>query len=468
MRLRAAGLALMVATFVSQGVPGPANSDIELPGYFRRAWPAPGGGVAVLTAQSGWDPASPNKSLRQDSVLLIAFHDGKARIERSVKLPFHGSAIAFFDASGDGAVEPLVLGPRGFVPLSDPKKLTEPLAAGYAFSDDGTLDFPFTQDLDGDGALELIVPTAAGYRIVAPGLDRQAEIAVAAYPATGNAPTLISSLVAAAAPPGIRLLRPVPQFRDLEGKGRRAVVLPLSERIGRLSGIRLFAKPLLDPGEMRAIEIDANSEEMLTGVEEMTFGDLTGDGREEMATLSYDLHDVSLLRKQRLRLYLFGEGYLPPERPAFEAKTSANIWEPARVVIQDLDGDGDAELLVLHVGGLRSTVYSVEWFSSRGKRIASSSRKFSRKEKIDRQAVLVPMDLTGDGIADFIVRGERTVFMIPGALAKGRIFAGGAVRLVECDGKILQLLPISNVGLSIVYRKKDGTTHLNRWGVSLR
>ncbi|MFN7975511.1 MAG: FG-GAP-like repeat-containing protein [Acidobacteriota bacterium] len=350
----------------------------------------------------------------------------------------------------------------------------------FLHEDGSTLELEIARDVDGDGRPDLVLPTGTGviYRLWREGVPilsaPGADVPVKAVNLEAEAPTLFARVAAEGSPPRLSFLRPIPSARDLDGDGRLDAVLPLAARLAEVEGIRVrFGEegtPLFGPTE-RGIEIAHAHGEVLGGEEALAFGDLDGDRVMELGLLTYDVEGLSLRATRRLRVIHFGKGYVPDAAPWLDVDTDANLWEPSRLALDDLDGDGRGDVLVTHIGGLRKASFTAELYrrSASGRfEKEDQTLKIGKDEKVDRSFLPAPVDLDGDGKSDFLVAGKAVVYELGGIFQDGMVFTEPARKVTRIEGadKVLAVLvdprPKSASPYYVVTRQKNGRNLITR------
>ena len=478
------GAAVLVVLLLGQAAA--AETAIDFDGQVRlvRLGDIDGDGrreVLVLCAQPGYDPAEPDVSTRRDELRPFAWNGSSLVAMARVALPSPSSGVAALDVDGDARPEVLAVTRRGVEVVAEagPSLL---LADGFLHADRSALELDLTPDLDGDGHPDLAVPTTRGvlYRLwregapimTGPGM----ELPVKAVTLGSSAPSIIARLAREGAPPAVTFVRHLPWVGDLDGDGLRDAALPLSGKLSRFEGLRLYMgsteTPPFAPAD-RPITLTIPAGEVLTGTEGMAFGDLDGDDIQELAISTYDLEDFGFSKTQRLRVFGFGKGYVPRNEPLVDVATKANLWEPMRLSLADLDGDGRGDLVALHMGGLRSTSFTVERYEPRdggGFRMREQSFKIERDEQVDRTMIVPPVDLDGDGTADFVVVGKTVVYVLRGAPSGRDPFETRPIATLRIAGadKILTVVvddPVRGpASLYVVARLDNGRNRLIRVG----
>jgi hypothetical protein len=130
---------------------------------------------------------------------------------------------------------------------------------------------------------------------------------------------------------------------------------------------------------------------------------------------------LNLFGEKRLRIY-------PLERdrsrlgllPLFAVETRVNLWQDTSMYVLDANGDGREDLVIGYWKGILNDHVVLDAYlrnEDGGFDRSVRSTTFDVK-KGDRDFVQYGADLTGDGIADLLVRGKKGLLIYPGRRSK--------------------------------------------------
>ena len=211
-----------------------------------------------------------------------------------------------------------------------------------------------THDLDGDGELDLLLPTASGYAVFLGSAE-----GIAAEPAARFAAPLEERLPGDARHYRTGTVRhlPIPEVLDLDGDRRPELVFRNHDR--QWNQMRVL--PNRGGGRFGAPVDPLGGRDPHADPEVVWVGDLDGDGRAEIVTQEELEPDDDSLRAelawakrplQRYRVHRLGAGLLWNPEPERSFELYGYVFEgsdeiPLPVGVGDLDGDGRADLVAM-------------------------------------------------------------------------------------------------------------------------
>lgn len=371
---------------------------------------APAEGTASDGTATAETPAPP-RLLRFDPVRAAAGDPAAALAEPTAWLPAETEILALVDLDGDGAAE-LVAGEPGRIwSLGDPAAPQPPLPV-----------------LTGPA-----VDLAAVRGLIVPALPRFPTTAVGRLRWYGPGAGSGLALAGSAALPvqtqrrahGLELTSPPPSLLPASGgEPPRWAVGPEAHGDRRLRSL------LIDP---LAGDEDRSDEDrrdgywsMLPGPESVHWSRyLRLDGEPVLAVLTHASDRLGIFDQKRLRLFrLAADRTRAGADPVLAIETTSHRWQPARVVIADLDGDGHDDVSVAQVKGLDGKAILVASYRGLG------GGRFARKPGKVRLGDAAfywrwigdppdPADLDGDRLPDLItlVHGKVLVYTSGGRRA---------------------------------------------------
>ncbi len=148
------------------------------------------------------------------------------------------------------------------------------------------------------------------------------------------------------------------------------------------------------------------------------------DGRPVLIVTTNSADKLGLLERQRLRLFsLYGDRTQEGVGPWLERQTTSRRWQRVEPFIDDIDGDGDEDVVVLQFDGLGSGKIRADALVNNGRRGFEAAE---RSTVLDRPVTTWSFDgdLTGDGLTDLVVLAEGDLEVYP------TVTAGRSRRLV--------------------------------------
>jgi hypothetical protein len=201
---------------------------------------------------------------------------------------------------------------------------------------------------------------------------------------------------------GIRLTSPAV---TLLGSGGAPVLVVGPETHGK----RRLRSLVLAPGGGEPVE----SWSLLPGEERLLDHQyLRFDGRPALVVGT--IEKIGIFVKKRFRLF-----YLDRDRsrrgtaPALAVETDCNLWNPLEAFATDMDGDGLADLALVHPEGMGGGDLLISVYKSLGNgKFESRPRK--TKLKLTADAWSFGSDLTGDAVPDLLALADGTLHLYPG------------------------------------------------------
>jgi len=128
---------------------------------------------------------------------------------------------------------------------------------------------------------------------------------------------------------------------------------------------------------------------------------------------------LSLLGEKELWVFpLGGDRTRAGDAPVFTATTGINLWQQARPVVVDLDGDGHDELVLVYWKGLKNAIAALEVYRGGVSPILTKEGTTSFDvEGGEKDFIEFGSDLDGDGRPDMLVMAHRELLVFPGVAA---------------------------------------------------
>jgi len=311
-------------------------------------------------------------------------------------LPADSRSLAAVDLDGDGADELLIGRPGSVMAL-----MGEGLSAVASHPDlslDGSL---VTMAPLPQGPARLVVPSLRGLALFAPGADGGAWASVARAP--------------------------LPVEASLTGGEIKVRGLPL-ERVGgtqfaagpRQVGSQRLQSLVLHPsaagGEAEPLVTESWS--LLPEPEEIVESTyMILDGKLALLAITRPGEKLSLLGEKLLRLFVLEADRSRTGRlPLLACRSRMNLWQLAHPQLIDVNRDGATDLVLGYWKGLKdSRVVLDAYMRGADGAFAKSARSTEFDiEDGDRGLLEYGRDVTGDGLADLIVRGGQTIMVHAG------------------------------------------------------
>lgn len=372
----------MYTSIASPDLNGDGTLDVVMSSSYI-AGPPPHPGYVVVLLQhpdpaDGFSPPVRYDSGSDPNFLLVGDVDGDGKPDLVV-----AEQALSTNAGGTGRIFLLLQdpgNPGGFLP-----------AIGYST---GRSPKAALGDIDGDGKPDLVVGTTSDPAGIS--LFRQSP----ANPGAFEPPVLISSL------PGVSAVA----VEDLDGDGRSDLAVAAN------AGIFILIQKGSAPGTfLPAVDYEAGSQPMSIAV-----GDLNGDGRPDLAVATYGSPDGSIQGTASILL----QDPADPGKflPATEHPTA---FRSISIAIGDLNGDGKADLAVANpvaTGPVGSVSVLFQDPGAPGDFLPA----------VNYPGITQPLsvaigDLDGDGNADIVVADEGAVIYYQDPDRQGIFF--GPVRI---------------------------------------
>ena len=345
-------------------------------------------------------------------------------------LPPDAESLAPVDLDGDG-VDELLIGGRGSVSVMTATGL-RPLVSQPGLSLNGSL--AALASMPG-GTGRLLIPSLHGLSLFAPEADGEA------WASSGNViiPVEASILGAEILVHAVPLQRPA-------GAGDAPLLYAAgpreygSQRLQTLVVHPTAAGTDSDPLVTESWSLLPEPEEIVESFYLML------DGKVALLAITRPGEKLSITGEKLLRLFV-----LEPDRsrtgrpPLFAAQSRMNLWQLAHPVLTDVNGDGNADLVIGYWKGLKdSTVVLDAYLRGADGRFATSARSTEFDvEDGDRGMLEYGHDVTGDNLPDLLVRSLDTIEVHAGVASRdgkalvsrvaSRSVTGGGMRFSEQD-----------------------------------
>ncbi len=346
-------------------------------------------------------------------------------------LPPDAESLAPVDLDGDGADE-LLIGGRGSVAVMTATGL-RPMVSQPDLSLDGSL--AALASMPG-GAGRLLIPSLHGLSLFAPGAAGEAWASAGNVIIPVEASILEGEIIVHALPlqrvRGAALDAPL-----LYAAGPREYG---SQRLQTLVVHATAAGTDADPLVTESWSLLPEPEEIV----ESTY--LMLDGKVALLAITRPGEKLSITGEKLLRLFV-----LEPDRsrtgrpPLFAAQSRMNLWQLAHPVLADVNGDGNADLVIGYWKGLKDSTVVLDAY------LRGADGKFARSPRTtefdvedgDRGMLEYGHDVTGDSLPDLLVRSLDTMVVYSGeasrdgkalvSRAASRSVAGGGMSFSEQD-----------------------------------
>lgn len=301
----------------------------------------------------------------------------------------------------------------------DGRYLTFQAGAGWSIGEGGPAVTGTRPGLDPiTFGADLLVPTYAGYLLME-GNCQAAEL-----------PALPANHLQAWR---LRLIYPIPTARDLDRDGRDDLVAaPVSlPRSGELRVWRALRTECGWEASWQVLQFPHN-----LGVKAHQFGDLDGDGFDDLVVIAAPEQEMSLFEEMTFMAYM-GQGHGVWENRASQVlKTQQNLWQTGPV---EVGRDG---ITLYYYKGLIRTIFKIDryrWDAGGFIRPKPESAKWTQKDG-SRSTILTGHDLNGDGWDDLVLAGQgifihyrRPDQALPFEEKPDKVLAGGDDRNFTVD-----------------------------------